>query len=137
MEWGLVGRRANHKNKPGLAAYLLAKSEFDALGFFSLANLADDSAISALTLGNRLAETKLGLSKRHNTALKNLAVEAANDVLISLALIFSGNFNRHIVCIISNKIEFDKSLIWQSQNFVAIFGYEDGVLAMTGIGAVV
>ena len=114
MERSFFGGRANHKNKPGLAAYFLAKAELDALSLFSFANLANDSAVSALALRNRLAETELGLSKRHHATLKNLAVEAANNVLISFALIFSSNFNRHTCYIISNIIGFGKSLIWQS-----------------------
>ena len=74
---------------------LLLETKFDAFGLFGLPSFADNGLEAALTLGNRFFKTHLRLLQRHNTTLKDFAVEATDNILISFTLIFSSNFNCH------------------------------------------
>ena len=80
----------------------LFKSEAHALGFFGATRFADDCLVAAFTLRDRFAKTHLRLLDRHDTTLQHLAVEATNEVLVSLVLIFSSYFDCHIGVIITN-----------------------------------
>lgn len=80
----------------------LFETEAHAFGFFGATNFADDSLAAALAFRNRLRKAHLRLFQRHDAALQNLAVEAANQVLIRLVLIFPSNFDCHMLCIIAN-----------------------------------
>ncbi len=80
----------------------LFKAKTHAFGFFGATNFADDSLAAALTFRNRLRKAHLRLFQRHDTALQNLTVEAANQVLVRLVLIFPSNFDCHMFCIIAN-----------------------------------
>lgn len=80
----------------------LFEPEAHAFGFFGATNFADDSLAAALTLGNWLREAHLRLLERHDATLQNLAIEATNEVFISLVLIFTCNFDCHTRHIIAN-----------------------------------
>ena len=80
----------------------LFEPEAHALGFFGATDFADDSLAAALAFRNRLRKAHLRLFQRHDTALQNLAVEAANQVLVRLVLIFPSYFDCHMFCIIAN-----------------------------------
>lgn len=81
---------------------ILFEPEAHAFSFLGATDLADDSFAAAFTLRNWLRKTHLRFLQRHHTALKNLAVETADEVFVSLVLIFSSNFDCHTVCIIAN-----------------------------------
>lgn len=72
-----------------------------ALGFFGAASFADDCFAATFAFGNWFRETHLRLFEGHNTTLKNLAVETADEVFIRFVLIFSSYFNSHIENIIA------------------------------------
>lgn len=80
----------------------LFEPEAHTLGLFGTADFADNSLAAALALRNWLREAHLRLFQRHDTTLQNLAVEAADQVLVRLVLIFPSYFDCHIVCIIAN-----------------------------------
>ena len=80
---------------------MLFESELDAFGLLGLAGFADDGFHPALALRHRLRETHLRFLQRHHATLEDFAVEAADDVLVRLTLIFSGYFNCHIGVIIA------------------------------------
>ena len=72
------------------------------------------SAFSARRISRMIAllrrsRLEIGFAKRicafegHDTALQNLTIEAADQVLIRFVLIFSSNFNCHTEVIISNE----------------------------------
>ena len=80
----------------------LFKPKAHAFGFLGATNFADDSLAAALTLRNWLREAHLRLLEWHDAALQNLAIEATNEVLVSLVLIFTCNFDCHTRHIIAN-----------------------------------
>lgn len=95
--------RTRTKNQPLAAAgFRLFKTKAHALSFLGAASLANDCFGAAFTLRDGLRKTHLGLLKRHNATLQNLAIEAANEVLIGFVLIFSRYFDCHMVHIIPN-----------------------------------
>lgn len=80
----------------------LFETEAHTLSFFGATDFADDSLAAALALRNRLRETHLRLFQRHNATLQNLAIEAADQVLVRLVLIFPSYFDCHMSDIIAN-----------------------------------
>lgn len=82
--------------------FSLFQSEAHALSLLGAACFTDDSLVATFTLRNRLRKTHLRLLQWHQSTLENLAIEATNEVLVSLVLIFSCYFNSHIGYIIAN-----------------------------------
>ncbi len=95
-------KQGEQKNNTGRAGAILFKSEAHALGFFGATRFADDRLVAAFTLRDRFAKTHLRLLDRHDTTLQHLAVEATNEVLVGLALVFSCYFDCHNVMILSH-----------------------------------
>ena len=79
----------------------LFESELNAFGLLGLAGFADDRFHAALALRHRLRKTHLRLLQGHKATLEDFAVEATDDVLVRLTLIFSCNFDCHIGVIIA------------------------------------
>ncbi len=92
-----------------MGGFFLFEAEAHAFGFFGAALFANNRFVAAFTLGNWLRETHLSLFEGHHTALQNLAVEAADEVFVSLVLIFSSNFDCHTGDIIPKKRKIYKS----------------------------
>ena len=80
---------------------MLFESELDAFGLLGLTSFANDCFHAALALRHRLRKTHLRFLQRHHATLEDFAVEAADDILVRLTLIFSGYFNCHTDVIIA------------------------------------
>ncbi len=81
------------------------------LSLLGATRFANDRFVAAFALRNRLRKTHLRLLERHNSALQNLAVEATNEVLVGLVLIFSCYFNSHTGDNYSKNPRFYKSFV--------------------------
>lgn len=87
-----------------MRSLFLFESESHAFGFFGATDFADNSLAATFAFRNRLREAHLRFFQRHNTTLEDFAIETANEVLISLVLVFSSYFDCHTVCIIANTL---------------------------------